>query len=206
MFSQKRYYLTPSVGIALFCILYIIAALLYPGGTKIDRDSEGFSLLHNYWCDLFDIIAYNGQLNPARPIAISAMILLSCSLGLLWWWLPIIFSHKNLRLRIMQLTGIAAMFIMTFLFTAFHEEVIHLGGLLGGISLILTFSELYQSHKKRLFLMGLVCLLLSSFNYFVYQTQIFLFVLAMTQKITFIAFFIWAILLNIEIYHKVKGK
>ena len=87
--------LTPLAGIFLFLILYIIAAWLYPGGSKVDPQASGFSVLHNYWCDLFDVVAYNGSANPSRPIALIAMIILTGSFALLWYVLPRLFTVSS---------------------------------------------------------------------------------------------------------------
>ncbi|MFN7116301.1 MAG: hypothetical protein ACK4TA_05840, partial [Saprospiraceae bacterium] len=55
--------LTPLVGIVLFLVLYIVAAFYYPGGSNADHSAKGFSIVHNYWCDLLAIGAKNGQIN-----------------------------------------------------------------------------------------------------------------------------------------------
>ncbi len=204
-YSSKRYnilLLTPLFGICLFVLLYVIAACLYPGGSRFDKQATGFSIIHNYWCDLFDVVAHNGAANPARPIAIVAMLVLTSSFGLLWWLLPRLFDATSKKQKIIQYTGVASMIISAFLFTSYHEEVINLGGLLGGVALTLTFIELYHFKQQRLFIIGVLCLVLSCFNYFIYETGFLLFLLASTQKITFIVFFIWAGWLNMKLYKK----
>ena len=43
-FKQKSIWvLTPIFGILIFVVLYIVAALLYPGGSQVDKNSIGFS-------------------------------------------------------------------------------------------------------------------------------------------------------------------
>ncbi len=194
--------LTPLFGICVFVALYIVAALLYPGGSKLEKQAKGFSLLHNYWCDLFDRITPNGMVNPGRPVAIAAMLVLTASFGLLWYLLPRLFDWKSRRQKIIQSAGIGSMVITAFLFTSYHEAVINLGGLLGGLALTLTFIELYRAGKKRLFMVGVMCSILSVINYFIYETGILLPLLAGTQKLTFLLFFGWAGLINIELYQK----
>ncbi len=206
--SNKRsntWLLTPLAGILLFFFLYIVAAYLYPGGSRTDKQASGFSLLHNYWCDLFDVVAYNGVVNPSKPIAIIALVILTASFGLLWYLLPRLFDFKNTRQSIMQVTGIGSMVVFTFLFTRYHETVINLSGLLGATALVIAFLELRSAHKYILFRTGVLCLTLSCFNYCIYQTGILLFLLATTQKLTFLAFFVWAGMLNIGVYQKRTG-
>jgi uncharacterized membrane protein len=196
--------LTPIFGICLFAATYIYAAMLYPGGSRFDKNAAGFSIFHNYWCDLFDVVTYNGTINPARPIAIVAMFVLCASFGLLWYFLPQMFGPKNLNQKVMQTTGIGAMFVGFFLFTKYHEEVIHLSGFLGGLALICTFFELLKTRKKLLFNVGILCLTMSCVNYFIYTTKIGLPILAFSQKLTFLAFFIWAGMLNLDLYMNKK--
>ena len=58
--------LLPYAGMAIFVILYVIAALEYPGGSYAEPNVEGFSFWHNYLCDLLDKRAINGSINTAR--------------------------------------------------------------------------------------------------------------------------------------------
>lgn len=194
--------LTPLFGIAVFVVLYIIAALLYPGGSQFDKQAKGFSITRNYWCDLFDVVAHNGASNLSRPIAIAAMLVLTSSFGLLWYLLPGLFDWSSKRQKAIQYLGIVSMFITAFLFTRYHEVVINVGGLLGGIALALTFIELYKADYNQLLGLGLICLTLSCINYFIYETGILLFLLASTQKVTFLVFFVWAGWMNIALYKK----
>jgi hypothetical protein len=204
MAKKKIFHLIPTFGIVSFMMLYIIAASQYSGGSKWDKQTIGFNWLKNYWCDLFDVVAYNGQQNPARPIAIFAMFVLSCSFGLLWCFVSKYLAMNNLKRKVMNVASILSMLISVFLFTSFHEEVINFGGLFGGIALTLTFIALRKNQENRLFYLGIVCLLLSCINYFIYQTGIALQYLALTQKITFLIFFIWGILLNFALLKHIE--
>lgn len=94
------------------------------------------------------------------------------------------------------------MLIAAFLFTSYHEAVINCSGLLGGVALTLTFTALYKAGYTRLFIIGCLCLAFSCFNYFIYETGILLYLLAVTQKITFLLFFIWAGWINMTLYRK----
>ena len=77
---KRIFSLLPVFGIGSFLILYFYAAELYPGGTRIDPASIGFSHLKNFWCDLLDSTSYSGSANPGRPYALIATILLPLSL------------------------------------------------------------------------------------------------------------------------------
>ena len=62
--------------------LVVIAIYLYPGGSSLDQNQSGYSLLHNYWCDLLDATAYNGQINIGRYFAMAAGMLACIALYL----------------------------------------------------------------------------------------------------------------------------
>lgn len=68
--------LAPILGVIIFVILYIIATLLYPGGSQIEKNAIGFSWVNNYWCNLLNESATNGQPNSAKPVAMAGMFIL----------------------------------------------------------------------------------------------------------------------------------
>ena len=74
--------LVPAAGSVLFLVLYIVAAQFYPGGSQADKAAPGFDWVHNYWCNLMNERAGNGQLSASRPIALSAMGVLCVTMGL----------------------------------------------------------------------------------------------------------------------------
>ena len=78
--TKNVFILTPIFGTVLFVVLYIIAAVLYPGGSQVDKNSVGFSWLNNYWCNLLNENAINGQHNPAKPVALAGMFILCLTL------------------------------------------------------------------------------------------------------------------------------
>ncbi|PIQ21332.1 MAG: hypothetical protein COW65_09725 [Cytophagales bacterium CG18_big_fil_WC_8_21_14_2_50_42_9] len=81
--------LAPLFGSTLFLLLYFVATLYYPGGSQFDKNTKGFSWAHNYWCNLLNENAINGQPNPARPIALTAMMVLCLTLTVFWYLFPI---------------------------------------------------------------------------------------------------------------------
>jgi hypothetical protein len=73
--------LLPIIGCVLFIILYVVAGLLYPGGSGTDKTSVGYNWTKNYWCNLLNNTAINGQINIAKPVAMTAMVILCISLS-----------------------------------------------------------------------------------------------------------------------------
>src|SRR6476646_7258016 len=40
------------IGIILFFSLYVVAAVVFPGGSYANINDTSFSFINNYWCDL----------------------------------------------------------------------------------------------------------------------------------------------------------
>lgn len=201
---ETYWVLAPLMGIGAFIQLYLVATLLYPGGSQANPQSIGFSWLHNYWCNLFNVEAINGQLNPARPVALLAMLILCVSLAMLWYILPNLFAFNRISSKIIQGTGLLSMLLAGLIFTPYHDLFINLAGLLGLITLLYTFSGLYQGQYKNLFWLGCSCLALMGLNNYIYYTRDQLYWLPSLQKLTFALFLSWVSLLNWEVYKKQK--
>jgi hypothetical protein len=183
--------------------LYIVATLYYPGGSNLDKQSQGFDWLKNYWCDLTGVLAKNGEMNAARPIALIAMLILCSSLGVFWYFLPKLFRNFRYN-KALQSLGISSMFITLFLFTDYHDAVINTAGGIGFIVLAFTFTGLYQNKFFTLLYYGLCCLALLMFNYFIYETHRLPEFQPIIQKINFVFFLSWICLMNLLLYYKIK--
>ncbi|NJB70373.1 hypothetical protein GGR42_000835 [Saonia flava] len=200
---DKLFILTPISGILLFVFLYIIAAVNYPNVFNESQTSLKFSLWNNYLCDLLDIYTINGQHNSSRSIAILALIILCSSIILLWSFLPIIFSTKSINRQIMSVTGIVSLTTTLFLPYGHHDFFVHVAGLFAVPALISCFLELYKIGHYRLLSFGVLCFLVFLINYYVYETEIFIGILPVIQKITFLLFIGWFVLLNLLLYKKI---
>ncbi len=60
--------LVSAVGASCFAACLMVAAVLYPGGTWIDRRAAGHSLTKNFLCDLMQHRALNGQIAEIGPL------------------------------------------------------------------------------------------------------------------------------------------
>jgi hypothetical protein len=190
--------LIPLAGIVLFILLYIIAAIVYPGGNYLNNHSKGFSVLHNYWCDLLNENAQNGEINTSRPYAVSATIILCSSLIFFWYFIPKALNTKLLIKLLIQITGITSMFIGMFIFTSYHSEVITYAGLFGGIAFVLTFLGLYKAGWYKLIYFGVVCLVLGVITFAIYKTRMALIILPMIQKVTLLLSLAWIFLIDLK--------
>jgi len=123
------------MGSMLFLLLYFIATLYYPGGTYSNKSFQGFSWTHNYWCNLLNQNAINGQPNQARPIAFAAMAVLGLTLTVFWHLFPLYAGFKAKERLIVQTSGFVSMAISVFVFTNFHDTIINIAGIFGLIAL-----------------------------------------------------------------------
>ncbi len=198
MLRSKALLLFPMYGIALFFCLYIVAAWLYPGGTKFDRSTVGFSMRHNYWCDLLDRTAYNGQPNTGSSIAIAATLLLCLAVGWLCYVFPLKMRLSPTLCYTIQFFGVLSMAIFALLFTPLHNWSIEVGAPLAGVAMAAMLAALYRLGWTGLLWFAVVCFLLAMVNYAVYQSKIGLGILPVLQKIMFALFAIWFALVTAE--------
>ena len=192
--------LIPVLGSIIFATLYFIATLLYPGGSQANKISPGFSWANNYWCNLLNKNAINGQSNPARPVALTAMLVLCFAIAFFWFLFPITTNVRKPYKRVIQLSGATSMAITMFLFTDLHDMVINIASLFGLIALIGTFAVLYNIRLLRLFWLGMVNILLIAFNNYFYYSSELIFFLPVIQKISFAFFLVWLCCICVVLY------
>lgn len=196
---RPAWFWIPLIGIPLFVLLYICASFYYPGGSQADAQSTGFSWVHNYWCNLLNSNAINGQPNPAQPIAMTAMVVLCMSLAAFWYLFPMISNHKTLPSRITQLTGITAMGTALLLNSSLdHDMITNLASLLGLVAVVGTLIILRRLHWNTLFWFGTMNLLLVILNNFLYYNPDLIRFLPLIQKISFAAFLVWFFLISMK--------
>jgi hypothetical protein len=204
---QKNFWvLIPIFGTILFIVLYIIATLFYPGGSQIDKNSIGFSWTNNYWCNLLNEEAINGQHNPAKPIAMTGSFVLCLALAFFWFLFP---KHTNLDKKykiVIQVSGTVSMTIAFFLFTNInHDLVTNLASIFGFIATIGIFIGLYKIKWYRLFSFGVLNILLVGLNNYVYYSKAPIIYLPIIQKITFVAFLVWICSIDLACTGKQSG-
>lgn len=190
--------LIPLTGIALFVLLFLIAASKYPGGNYLDKTTTSFSILHNYWCDLLNPLSHNGHTNPATPYAVAATIILCSSLIVFWFYVPAALNTSSVNKLIIQIAGTIGMLIGMLIFTRFHSNAITFAGLFGGIAFIATFIGLYRSKWFKMFWLGIFCLFLGVVTFTVYKTRFAIIILPMIQKVTLAFCLSWITLIDLR--------
>jgi hypothetical protein len=193
--------LTPVFGTLIFVVLYIIATVLYPGGSQVDKNSIGFSWTNNYWCNLLNENAINGQPNTAKPVAMAGMFVLCFTLAVFWLLFP---KHSNLNKKLkplIQISGLLAMTTAFFLFTSInHDLITNLASIFGLIATLGTFAGLYKAKWFKLLAFGLFNVLLIGLNGYVYYSKALIVYLPVIQKICFGAFLLWICCIDINLY------
>lgn len=194
----------PLAGSCGFVLLYLTATAFYPGGSQADAHAKGFSWLHNYWCNLLNEKAINGQPNASRPFGYFAMLVLALSLLSFW-----IISVQGLGFSktyktVLIACGVLCLVLLPFLPTAYHDSVINLSASLGLVVMLFIYTALYKKRWQGLFWFGIFNLFLVAVNnYIYYRTS--LFYLPAVQKFTFLCFLLWVCAVTIKLYRQ-QGK
>ena len=115
-------------------IFIIIATLVYPGGSLLDKNSIGFDWSKNFLSNLFAPKALNGSENPGRIWALIGMAFHSVGYGIFF-----INMSKKIPSRqwanILKFIGATNMLLIFLIATPLHD--------LGTISIILTLLGLF---------------------------------------------------------------
>jgi hypothetical protein len=198
--SKSIWILIPLIGNFLFIVLYVIAALLYPGGSGTDKTAIGYSWTDNYWCNLLSEKAINGQTNTARPVAVTAMLVLCLSLSTFWILFPEKTQLKKYHRLLIQVAGPGCMLTTFLLLTSIdHDLAINTSSAFGLIAMIGTLIALYQLKWKWFFAIGLFDLLLVALNNYLYHSNEMMY-LPVVQKFSFLSFLVWFCLIDLKLY------
>lgn len=191
---QRLFFRIVIAGIMLFMCLYVIATWYYPGGSQENLHSVGFSWRHNYWCNLLDTVAMNGQMNQAKSIATIALVILSFSLGLFWYVFPISVSISSAYRKIIQLSGVLSMMVVLFLVDGFsHDGIINVATFFGIIATLGTLYSLKILQQNFYLVWGVLNLLGVAVNAMVYYEKSALGFLPVIQKFSFVLFLVWIV-------------
>jgi hypothetical protein len=183
-------------------LFYFIATLYYPGGSQLSKNSKGFSWTQNYWCNLLNENAINGLHNPARPIALTAMVILCLTLSLFWYIFPLQVEFSKRTRFIIQFSGLTGMATGLFLFTSLHDIIINVATAFGLIALVGTLVGLKKLKCTRLLWMGLFIFVLIGLNNLLYYGDGLLTHLPVVQKISFLYFLVWICCINLRLNNK----
>lgn len=184
------------IGIAIFAILFVHSTLIYPGGSTADFDAVGFSWQHNYVCNLMNHLAMNGEPNPGRPFAITAIIILALTIAFFFYDFAKLMQYQKVFTPSIQYCGVAAMLLSTLLFTRFHDVVSIVSSILGAVAVVGVMRTLLVEKWTGFFISGVLVVLLLAANNFIYFTGAGQEYLALLQKWTFLIVLLWILVLH----------
>ncbi|GGG32818.1 hypothetical protein GCM10011344_37200 [Dokdonia pacifica] len=185
-----------SIGVFIFLGIYFYATTRYPGGSQAATDTVGFDWVNNYWCNLMNEKAMNGQQNPARPYAIAGMVILCFSLALFFIQFAKKITTTLFLKRVIPLFGGIAMLLAVFIFTKYHDLLTIISSAFGVIAVLGILWEVYKSKMIIFKIGGLVCILLLVLNNYIYYSNYWIKLLPLIQKITFVCVLTWIVGLN----------
>ncbi|MTI38211.1 hypothetical protein [Fulvivirga lutimaris] len=196
----------PIVGMALYLIVFAYTTTLYPGGSINEPLASSHSYFHNFLCDLMNPTAAHGVINPARPLAIVAHLILSFTMISFFYILPEIFDTENRNTKLMRGFGMFTMTVFILMYTSYHDLIVTLTGAFGTVALVPFFIELYKYQGKRLKQLAYACYAMSIIVFISFQTKIGFYYLPFLQKITFVLDAIWVIWVSLIVLKKHKDQ
>ena len=135
-------------------ILMVIATLVYPGGSLLDKNSIGFDWSKNFLSNLFATKAINGSENSGRIWATIGMAFHSVGYGIFFINMSKIISSSQWA-TILKFIGAANILFIFLIATPLHD--------LGVISIILTLIGLFTITvfilKSKLHLLKFCCII-----------------------------------------------
>lgn len=182
----------PTITIFIAFCLFVIATTYYPGGTTNSANTVGYSWSENFICSLFAPHALNGDLNPARYIAIPSMFLLCLALGTMFKLISVKVKsiiHKNA----IEIGGIGAMVYGFLAVTPIHDLVISIGLIFSLAALLATTHILYIEGRWLLFGWGVISLALLLISAAIYYGNLFYNLLPVVQKVSWFTQVGWLI-------------
>ena len=191
---MQKYSVLISVIISVFFL--VIATLLYPGGSILDKTSAGFDWSKNFFSDLFLVKALNGTDNPSRIWAIIGMVFNSIGYGLFFIHTSRKIPHKHTKL-VLKSIGVVNMIFTFLIATPLHDIMVTLSSTLSmlGLFYITVFILKTKLHWLKYFCIGSLLIFYSTLYLYGFGRWG---LLAVMQKVTFICFIF--LILTIEYF------
>ena len=176
-----------SVGLCIIAsvVLIVIASLLYPGGSIVDKNSIGFDWTKNFISNLFAHKAINGLENPGRIWATIGIAFHSLGYGIFFIHMAKKITTKNAA-RVLKAIGTTNILFTFLIATPLHDKMVILSSTLFLIGLFYITVYLLKT-KLHLFKWACIsCLLIFYCTLFLYGCGNWG-VLAIMQKVCFIS-------------------
>jgi hypothetical protein len=144
----------------------------------------------------------NGLENPARPIAITGLVILCLSMTLFFFQFANYFEkNKNWKITI-KIAGTIAMFSAIFIFTTLHDVLTTVLSLCGIVVIIGMIRALYNNKLTVFMIIGVLSIAIIGINNFFYYNEYLTEYSPLIQKAGFILILSWTIGLNLKMNSK----
>ena len=182
--------------VVISVLFLLTATLLYPGGSILNKNSEGFDWSENFFSNLFLTKALNGTANPSRVWALIGMVFNSIGYGLFFIHTSRKIPQKHTEV-VLKSIGFFNMVFTFLIATPLHDIMVTVSSTLTMIGLFyITISIL----KTKLYWLKFFCmgsLLIFYFTLYLYGAGHWG-LLAVMQKVTFLCFML--LVLTIEYF------
>ena len=171
--------------IVISVILIIIATLLYPGGSLLDKNSIGFDWTKNFISNLFAAKAINGSENPSRIWAIIGVAFHSVGFGLFFINMSKKMTDRHAA-TVLNYVGIASIAFNVLIVTPLHDVMVMVSSTLSLLGLFYCTVFILKSKLHVLKFSCVICLLIFYYTLYLYGFGDWG-LLAIMQKVSFIS-------------------
>jgi hypothetical protein len=183
------------IGIIVAVSLLFIAVMVYPGGSRADKNSVGFDWKNNYISNLFGKTAINGSHNSSRVWAITGMLFLSITFALFFADFSKRIASKGAA-RVIKYFGIAAMISTFLVVTPYHDTMITIACTLTLVSMFYITVFVFKSNLHFFKIVSVIFLLVFYTAMYIYYSGNFVRLLPIMQKLDLIIVIIWMLSLQ----------
>lgn len=171
--------------VVISVILMVIATLVYPGGSILDKNSIGFEWSKNFISNLFAEKAINGSDNSSRIWAIIGMVFHSVGYGIFFFNMSKKIFARHAA-NILKFIGAANILFSFLIVTPLHDIMVTISSTLFLIGLFYITVYILKTKLHLLKFSSIICLLTFYYTLYLYGSG-YLSLLAIMQKITFIS-------------------
>lgn len=181
--------------LAIALVLLIVSASLYPGGSQANLQTQGYDMVNNYLCNLFDAKGMNGAPNPGMQWAFAGMLIMCVGFGLFFYRVSAKIPKRSSAL-IIRYAGMAAMFFAFLVITPYHDMMVTIAVIFAMLSTVYLAIYVFISGSWPLRILSLFCMISLYFSAIIYYTKYWLEILPLSQKINYLLLIIWVLFLE----------
>lgn len=170
--------------------LYGLASWSYPAS---EWDGTGYDHVRQYWCDLLRETSPSGAVNAGRDYALVATCLLPLSLVPLWFKVPALLNPERWPVRLVPLAGTLAMSSLALVGTGAHDQVLHVGALMGSCAMAVVLTSLDASRHPLATSSARLAAGLAVINYVLWVTGMYPLATPLSQKAALLAAAVWVV-------------